>query len=116
MPNFKNSNTTYLSNFQTFFREEIKANEEPFEKERFLVSTLILYCQKLDPLYGSEDTIDNCKNGSSSINNAIPDKCVVYRKTDENDVFFPGVKKGSSGKKSAKKQKVTIFKKFGIKD
>ena len=111
MPNFKNSNTTFLSNFQTFFREEIKANEEPFEKERFLVSTLILYCQKLDPLYGSEDTIDNCKNGSSSINNAIPDKCVVYRKTDENDVFFPGVKKGSSGKKSAKKQKVTISKK-----
>ena len=100
-----------MSNFQTFFREEIKANEEPFEKERFLVSTLILYCQKLDPLYGSEDTIDNCKNGSSSINNAIPDKCVVYRKTDENDVFFPGVKKGSSGKKSAKKQKVTISKK-----
>merc|ERR1712062_615013 len=90
--------------------EEIKANEEPFEKERFLVSTLILYCQKLDPLYGSEDTIDNCKNGSSSINNAIPDKCVVYRKTDENDVFFPGVKKGSSGKKSAKKQKARNLK------
>merc|ERR1712062_422963 len=90
--------------------EEIKANEEPFEKERFLVSTLILYCQKLDPLYGSEDTIDNCKNGSSSINNAIPDKCVVYRKTDENDVFFPGVKKGTSGKKSAKKQKARNLK------
>ena len=93
------------------FREEIKANEEPFEKERFLVSTLILYCQKLDPLHGSEDNeIDNCKNGSSSsINNAIPEKCVVYRKTDENDVFFAGVKKGSSGKKSGKKQKVTLL-------
>ena len=73
------------------------------------MSTLILYCQKLDPLYGSEDNeIDSCKNGSSTYSNA-PEKCVVYRKTDENDVFFAGVKKGgSSGKKSAKKQKVRI--------
>ena len=78
------------------------------------MSTLILYCQKLDPLHGSEDNeIDNCKNGSSSsINNAIPEKCVVYRKTDENDVFFAGVKKGSSGKKSGKKQKVTTIRFF----
>ena len=90
------------------FREEIKANEEPFEKERFLVSTLILYCQKLDPLYGTEDNeTDNSKNDATS--NAVPENCIAYRKTDENDVLFAGVNKkagGSNGKKGGKKQKV----------
>ena len=114
-----------------FYREEIKANEEPFEKERALVATLIVYCQKLDPNSGplnsgppnSSDpgSDENCSSKNSSIEisddssrpaAALPEieNCTVYRKNDEDDILFAGVKKNmNSNKKSAKpkKQKVS---------
>ena len=109
-----------------FYREEIKANEEPFEKERALVATLIVYCQKLDPNSGPPNSSDpgsdeNCSSKNSSIEisddlsrpaAALPEieNCTVYRKNDEDDILFAGVKKNmNSNKKSAKpkKQKVS---------
>ena len=119
-----------------FYREEIKANEEPFEKERALVATLIVYCQKLDPNSGPPNSgplnsgppnssdpgsDENCSSKNSSIEisddssrpaAALPEieNCTVYRKNDEDDILFAGVKKNmNSNKKSAKpkKQKVS---------
>lgn len=101
------------------FREEIKANEEPFEKERALVATLIVYCQKLDPCLTESDggsppsPVDeaNNLNGVKSCATAaeeVPKNCTIYRKNDEDDILFAGVKKNSN-KKGAKKQKVFIF-------
>ena len=95
----------------SLFREEIKANEEPFEKERGLVTTLIVYCQKLvppDSLGGEED----CKNSefSSPLGKTQnpPENCTVYRKNYEEDVLFAGIKRNiGSAKKSAKKTKVS---------
>ena len=103
-------------------REEIKANEEPFEKERALVATLIIYCQKLDPNLsdgGSADENSSSKNSSIEISDdsrppaPIPENGMfLYRKNDEDDILFAGVKKNTnSNKKSAKpkKQKVSDF-------
>ena len=99
-------------------REEIKANEEPFEKERALVATLIVYCQKLDPNLsdGGSDENSSSKNSSIEIGDdfrlgtTAPENCTFYRKKDEDDMLFAGVKKSNkSNKKSAKKQKVFIF-------
>ncbi len=89
-------------------REEIKANEEPFEKERALLSTLIVYCQKLDPgLSDGSDDGANLVNGKTSNGAAseVPKNCTIYRKNDEDDILFAGVKKNAN-KRSAKKQKV----------
>ena len=98
----------------------LKANEEPFEKERALVATLIIYCQKLDPNLsdGGSDENSSSKNSSIEMNDdsrppaaPIPENGMfVYRKNDEDDVLFAGVKKNiTSNKKSAKpkKQKVS---------
>ena len=98
-------------------REEIKANEEPFEKERALVATLIVYCQKLDPNLsdGGSDENSSSKNSSIEIGDdfrptAAPENCTFYRKNDQDDILFAGVKKSNnSNKKSAKKQKVIFF-------
>jgi len=99
--------------------EEIKANEEPFEKERALVATLIVYCQKLDPNLsdGGSDENSSSKNSSIEIGDdfrlgtTAPENCTFYRKKDEDDMLFAGVKKSNkSNKKSAKKQKARNLK------
>lgn len=98
-------------------REEIKANEEPFEKERALVATLIVYCQKLDPCLTEDegsptatlvDEANNLKSSSSATTEQVPKNCTIYRKNDEDDILFAGVKKNSN-KKGAKKQKVLKY-------
>ena len=112
---------TFLTNLTplcNFYREEIKANEEPFEKERALVATLIVYCQKLDPNLSDPGSDENgsSKNSSIEISDdmrpaAAPENCTMYRKTNEDDILFAGVKKNkNSNKKSAKpkKQKVRL--------
>jgi len=94
--------------------EEIKANEEPFEKERALVATLIIYCQKLDPNLsdGGSDENFSSKNSSIEISDdsrppvAVPEKGTFYLKKAEDDILFAGVKKNiNSNKKSAKPKK-----------
>ena len=94
-----------------YFRQEIKANEEPFEKERALVSTLIVYCQKLMPIANdnSEDPSELNQDNKNNHVEPAPENCTVYRKNDENDFLFAGVTKKSGGKsKSAKKLKVLL--------
>ena len=94
-----------------YFRQEIKANEEPFEKERALVSTLIVYCQKLMPMANdnSEDPSELNQDNKNNHVEPAPANCTVYRKNDGNDFLFAGVTKKSGGKsKNAKKLKVLI--------
>ena len=102
----------------SFFRQEIKANEEPFEKERALMSTLIVYCQKLLPAANensSEDLINSEVNNIVDLKNiqqiskdeSAPENCTVYRKNDDDDFLFAGVTKKTGNKtKGAKKLKV----------
>ena len=97
------------------------------------MATLIVYCQKLDPNSGplnsgspnsgppnSSDpgSDENCssKNSSMEISDdssrpaaALPENCTVYRKNDEDDILFAGVKKNmNSNKKSAKPKKQKV--------
>ena len=101
-----------------FFRQEIKANEEPFEKERALMSTLIVYCQKLLPAANENSSEENnsevnnivdLKNNQQQISKdeSAPENCTVYRKNDDDDFLFAGVTKKTGNKsKGAKKLKV----------
>ena len=102
------------------------------------MATLIVYCQKLDPNSGPPNSgppnsgppnssdpgsDENCSSKNSSIEisddssrpaAALPEieNCTVYRKNDEDDILFAGVKKNmNSNKKSAKpkKQKVSCI-------
>ena len=89
----------------SFFRQEIKANEEPFEKERALMSTLIVYCQKLLPAANENSSEDLNSTNSSEVNTKVdlkniqqiskdesaPENCTVYRKNDDDDFLFAGV-------------------------
>ena len=107
----------------SFFRQEIKANEEPFEKERALMSTLIVYCQKLLPAANENSSEDLNSTNSSEVNTKVdlkniqqiskdesaPENCTAYRKNDDDDFLFAGVTKKSGNKsKGAKKLKVRI--------
>jgi len=105
--------------------QEIKANEEPFEKERALMSTLIVYCQKLLPAANENSSEDLNSTNSSEVNTKVdlkniqqiskdesaPENCTAYRKNDDDDFLFAGVTKKSGNKsKGAKKLKARNLK------
>ena len=70
-----------------------------------MVSTLIVYCQKLDPGFTSDEANGLVKEEAANATEAPPKNCTIYRKNDEDDVLFAGVNKKNK-KSSAKKQKV----------
>ncbi len=114
------------NDFVYFCREEIKASEEPYENEKALCSTLMMYCQKLDPTSeAAEVTNDNKMHQNQeddqkeNAGEATPPKdFVVYRKNndDEDDFWFGGntANNKKSGKKGGKKQKVNKNNNAGI--